>query len=92
MIRAGIATTTGTAKRNTRLECRRSTRSTRLTTKGYSLTPQFVIGNYRLDFVLDSDYGLSDMKSVVGQGIEDCWGGLNIQGQNVTITKIETIK
>lgn len=32
------------------------------------------------------------IEKIVGQGIEDFWGGLNIQGQNVTITKIETIK
>lgn len=32
------------------------------------------------------------IEKIVGQGIEGFWGGLNIQGQNVTITKIETIK
>lgn len=32
------------------------------------------------------------IEKIVGQGIEYFWGGLNIQGQNVTITKIETIK
>lgn len=32
------------------------------------------------------------IEKIVGQGKEGFYGGLNIQGQNVTITKIETIK
>ena len=32
------------------------------------------------------------IEKIVGENKENAWGGLNIQGQYVTITKIETIK